>query len=397
MARIIENDNFANLNIFEPVLLAVEKAKFIKATDVQKRAIPLANEDENLIVGAPTGSGKTLIFANRAIEVTISGKGLQTLILSPTRELALQLESEIKKFAEFKPLEIEMISGGNSLKSQLSKTAKAEILIATPGRLVEHIKNKTVDLSKIHLLVFDEMDAMLKPEFFEEIELIVSSMPRKRQTLMFSATIDKEVGTFAQKYMKRARRVLVDDRKKKKELEQIFYLVKQDKKLSLLNYLLKNEAAGQSLIFVNRKEVGEFIYKNLKIKGVKFNFVHKDLSQSKREKVLSEFKDEKFDVLIATDIAARGLDVDGITHIYNYTIAKDQDRYIHRIGRTARAGRKGKVIDFISKQDEEIYIKILKERKIKVYEKKIPEDLEDIKIKFKMKSRDYKAEAKKKK
>ncbi len=397
MARINENDNFGNLKIYEPVLLAIEKAGFTKATDVQKRAIPLVNDDENCIIAAPTGSGKTLIFANRTIEVTESGKGLQTLILSPTRELAKQLESEIKRFAEYKPLNIEMISGGNTLKSQYNKTANAEILIATPGRLVEHIKNNSVDLSKIHMLIFDEMDAMLKPEFFDEIEAIVSAMPRKRQTLMFSATITKEVSKFAQKYMKRARRVLVEDRKKKKELEQQFYIVKSDEKLSLLNHLIKNEPAGQSLVFVNRKEVGEFIKKNLKIKGIKFGFVHKDLTQSKRENVLRDFKEEKFDVLIATDIAARGLDVDGITHVYNYTIAKDQDKYIHRIGRTARAGKSGKVIDFVSKLDEEIYKKLLNEKKIRTYLKEIPKDLEKLNIKFKIKARDYKAEAKKKK
>ena len=397
MKKLNENDNFANLGIYSPVLLAIEDKKFIKATEVQKRAIPLTIEDENLIVAAPTGSGKTLIFASRIIEVTENSKGIQSLILVPTRELAIQVEEDIKYFSKYKPLNINSISGGYSLKSQLIKLNESDVLIATPGRLKEHIEASNIDLSKVHMLVFDEMDAMLNPEFIEDIELIISSIPRKRQTLMFSATINKDVGKFAQKYMKKARRVLVDSNKDKKKtnLEQVFYLIETNKKLSLLSYLLTNESSGLSLVFVNRKEVGEFIIKNLKKLNLSFGFVHKNLSQSKRTKVLSGFKNQEFDVLIATDIAARGLDVDGITHVYNYSIPLDQDKYIHRIGRCARAGKKGKVIDFITGKDEEKFTKILNEKKINSLRKNIPENLKEIEIKHQMQARNFKKEAKK--
>lgn len=397
MAKIKENNNFENIGICESVLLSIEDLGFVKATDVQKRAIPLSIEDENLIVAAPTGSGKTLIFANRIIEVTKSNNVLQSLILVPTRELALQVENDIKFFSKYKPLNINSVTGGHSLKSQKEVLVNSEVLIATPGRLVEHIKENNVDLSNIHMLVFDEMDAMLNPEFFDEIELIITAMPRKRQTLMFSATIDKEVGKFAQKYMKKARRVLVEDRKMKKNLDHVFYQIDNNLKLSLLSYLLKNETAGLSLIFVNRKEVGEFIHKNLKHLGLKFGFVHKDLSQSKRARILKAAKNEELDVLIGTDIAARGLDIDSISHVYNYSIPEDQEKYIHRIGRCARAGKEGKVIDLVSKNDEEKYLKLINEKKLQNYRKEIPEGLVEVQIKHQMKNRNFKEEAKKSK
>ncbi len=396
MARIKENHNFKNLGIYDPVILAIEDKGFIKATEVQKRAIPLVNNDENLIIAAPTGSGKTLIFASKIIEVTDNRQTIQSLVIVPTRELALQVEKDIKFFSKYKPLNINSITGGNSMKSQIKLLENSQVLIATPGRLAEHIREGNVNLSNVHLLVFDEMDAIIKNEFLEDIETIIKELPRKRQTLMFSATITKDEGKFAQKYMKRARRVLVDDKKSKQNLEQVFYIIPSNMKLSLLSYLLKNENSGLSLIFVNRKEVGDFIIKNLKHLKLKFGFIHKDLTQSKREKIINEFKNEKLDVLIATDIASRGLDVEGITHVYNYSIPNSQEKYIHRIGRTARAGAKGKVIDFISKNDEEKYLKILNEKKIPTFNKEIPQNLEEIKIKHEIKKRDFKKEKKKK-
>lgn len=396
MARIDENNNFKNLDIFEPVLLAIEDKGFIKATDVQKRAIPKTILDENLIVAAPTGSGKTLVFASRIIEVTQAGGGLQSLVLVPTRELAKQVEEEIKYFSKYKPLNIGSIYGGSTLKSQEKILENLDVLIATPGRLSEHINNKTVDLSKIHMLVLDEMDAMLAPEFFDDIELMVSNMPRKRQTLMFSATITKEIGKFAQKYMKKVSRVLIENKKPKKELTQVFYEVEPKLKLSLLSHLLNTERSGLSIVFVNRKEVGDFIVKNLKHLGLEFGFVHKELSQSKRDKVLDDFRHEKYDVLVATDLAARGLDVEGVSHIYNYNIPGSQDKYIHRIGRCARAGATGKTIDFVASQDRLEYTKLLNERKLNIFRKELPEDLKEIKIKSEIKFRDFKTEAKKK-
>jgi len=389
MTKLDETNNFRKLDVFEPVLLAIEDKKFIKATEVQKRAIPLSNNDENLIVAAPTGTGKTLVFALRAIEVTISGAGLQSLILVPTRELAIQIEKEIKEFAKYKPLKINSIYGGNKSKNNLNNVLDSEILIATPTILSELIITEKLILDKIHLLIFDEMDALLKIEFFDDIETIIKVISRKRQTLMFSATITKEISKFAQKYMKKTRRVLVNGKKEKKLLKQISYIVEKSKKLSLLSYLLENEKAGLNIIFVNRQEVGEFILKNTKKLNLDFKFLDKTLTQTKREKILNDFRLEKFDVLIATDVAARGLDIDGVTHIYNYNLPSENEKYIHRIGRVARAGKNGTIIDLISETDQKIYSKLINENKLNIQFKEIPSGLKEVKIKHELKKRKF--------
>jgi superfamily II DNA/RNA helicase len=382
-------NNFKNVGFIDEISQLLVDKKFKKATNVQKRAIPLTKEDLNLIVSAPTGSGKTLIYINRILEVLEEYQKPQAIILVPTKELVVQVKSMFEEFKNLKDFSIIEIFGGLNQKKIEKEIKGKQIIISTPNALIKYLNKK--DFENIHMLIFDEVDLLLNKETLEDIEKIVSNIPRKRQTLMFSATINKDIAKFAQKYTKRLQKVIVSEKEIKKEINYTTYEIESNKKLSLLNYILNKENFVSTIIFINRKEVGEFIKKNLKIKNMKIEFIHKELSKSKREKIIDDFRDGKIDVLIATDAISRGFDLDNISHIINYNIPKNIETYTHRIGRCARGeGKSGYVIDFVTKKETEKYINILNQKKIKPLIKEIPENLIEIEIKHEMKKRDFK-------
>ncbi|MFW5704441.1 MAG: DEAD/DEAH box helicase, partial [Nanoarchaeota archaeon] len=315
------------------------------------------------------------------LEFTQSGKGIQSLVLVPTRELAKQVEKEMIEFSKYAFLNIYALTGGKTTNKMLREIPEAEILIATPGKLLDILENFELDLSKVETLVLDEVDMMLDKDFLEPVKKIIEQIPRKRQNMFFSATLPKEVIKVAHIYMKKPVKITANFYLEPKKLKQLYYPVEPDKKLSLLVHLLKTERAGLSLVFTNREQIAKFLEKNLKKNtNLEIKSIVGEMPAGKRKRIIDEFRQEKFDVLIATDLAARGLDVESITHVYNYNIPKEPDKYIHRIGRTARAENKGIVINFITENEIETIGLLLKTHDIHLLRKNLPE-FDEIEVK----------------
>src|SRR3989344_2040722 len=333
---------FDELNLDKSLLQTLKGLKIVKPTLIQAQAIPHILAGEDVIGESATGSGKTLAFGCGIIDKVVSKKGLQALVLAPTRELAEQVKDSLIKFSSYKHFNIVPIYGGVSLEPQIHNLRYADVVVATPGRLLDHLERRTVNLSHVKLLILDEADRMLDMGFIVDVEKIIKLCPKDRQTLFFSATISTEIKKLANHYMKSPVSVsavkLVDPSK----LEQVFYDVNKKAKLSLLLHLLKNENSGLVMVFCNTRRITDLVVKNLEINKVNVIAIHGGLSQNKRMKTIKQFNRSTVCVLVCTDIAARGLHIDNVSHVYNYDIPKDAKDYIHRIGRTARAGEKGK-------------------------------------------------------
>jgi len=370
---------FEKLGVSWGIVEEINKRGFTKPTEIQKKAIPWALKNKNVIVAAPTGSGKTLVYGVRVIQNSSLGKGLQNVVVVPTRELANQVQRELQTFAELRHLKVLSIATGTPTSAQYDKILESEILIATPGKLIDHIEKNGLNLTNIKTLVLDEADTLISTEFKEQTIKIIEKIPRTRQTILTSATINQEVAKLCNKYMRNPVKVFAGTQVDSKKLKQCLYEVEAKQKLSLLIHLLNKEQAGLTMIFTNRTETAEFVGKNIKkFTNLKVGVIHGDLGQGKRNKIISEFSDEKMDILVATDIAARGLDFENITHIYNYNIPAEDKKYIHRIGRTARAGRTGKVINLVGEKDVNHLINIMKENKISIMRQEVPKNLEII-------------------
>lgn len=371
---------FENLGINWSIVEEIKKRDFKSPTAIQKKVIPLSLEGKNIIAAAPTGSGKTLAFAVRAIQNSSQDKGLQTIIITPTRELANQVGTEITKFATLRNLKVKIIFGGQKASlEQFNQILESEILITTPGMLLEHIETNYLDISNIKTLILDEADTLITTEFKDDIIKIVEKVPRTRQTMMFSATITPEVAKLANKYMRNPVKIFAGTKVENKKLKQFIYEIDSDKKLSLLIWLLNSEKAGLSIVFCNRTQVAEFVAKNISKQGFDVGLLHGTSSKGQRNKVIKEFTENKYDILVATDVAARGLDFQGVSHIYNYNVPSDETKYIHRIGRTARAGASGVVINLIAEKDAKNIINILATKQIHLIRKEIPQNLELVK------------------
>lgn len=384
---------FEKLRIKKEILDVINKEGFEQPTSIQNKSIPYVLAGYDLIATAATGSGKTLIYVVGLVQNCTIGGGLQGLVIVPTRELAKQVGEVFNKFTENKPLNVVVSYGGSKVKEQKKNFEDIDILIATPGRVRELIFENILEFSRIKTLVLDEADSLFQGDFEEGTNLILKNMPRKKQTMVFSATIDKETYMKIKHWLKNPIRINVDTYVDPKKLKQVYYEVESNQKLSLLAHLLKTERAGLTLIFTNRQDTAEFLGKNLKDTGLEIQVAHGEMTQGRRNKIIKDFADEKFDVLISTDVAARGLDIENITHIYNYNIPKHHEKYIHRIGRTARAGKKGKVINFISKQDILPFVEVMRKHEIPVIPKELP-DFDDIEVKNEFKKKKYKVKNK---
>lgn len=352
---------FNKLGINELVLKAIDEQNFDKPSDIQKKAIPLAIEGRDIIAGSATGSGKTLAFGAGIIQKCQRGSGIQALILTPTRELAEQIKKEMIRFSKYKPLEIIDIYGGLSITPQIEKLRTADVVVGTPGRILDHMQRKTINLSRIKVLVLDEGDRMLDMGFIDDVEMIIRQCPKDRQTLLFSATVQGNLAKLANRHMKNPAKVNVESYVDPKQLKQVYYNIPEGIKLSLLVHLIKNEKSGIAMIFCNSRVNSDFVSRTLKENGIDALAIHGGLTQDKRSKTLEKFHGQKFHVLVCTDVAARGLDIKGVTHIYNYDIPKESKQYIHRIGRTARAGKEGKAINLLSERDYDNFQRILRD------------------------------------
>lgn len=354
-------ENFKKLGLIEPILKVIEEEGFGKPTEIQEKSIPLVLSGKDVIAGSATGSGKTLAFGSGIITNTESGKGIQSLVLTPTRELAQQVSNALVMFSKHKPLRIACIYGGVGIEPQIHKLRTADTVVGTPGRILDHIGRSTIRLAEVKTLVLDEADRMLDMGFIDDVERIISKCPRKRQTLLFSATITNEVARLSQKYMDNPISVSAETYVDPKKLTQFYYDVDDKEKFSTLVHLLKHEESGLVMVFCNTRQNTDFVANNLKLNGIEALAIHGGFSQDKRNRTMGDFHSKNVYVLVCTDVAARGLDIKGVSHVYNYDIPSDSKDYIHRIGRTARAGKEGKVINILTRRDWESFTRTIRD------------------------------------
>jgi ATP-dependent RNA helicase DeaD len=321
------------------------------ATPVQEQIIPAITSGRDVLAQSETGSGKTLSFAIPIIEQLNRRDGLKALILVPTRELATQVAGEFIKYSAGKHLGIVPVYGGVSINVQASKLRQANIIVATPGRLIDLINRNAVRLNSIKYFVCDEADRMLDMGFIRDVERIASKLPSEHQTLLFSATVPKEIEKLASRYLRNPKNVRFAATVKPIYLKQIYYRVSPDNKLDLLADLLEQER-HLAIVFCNRKHITVKVSKRLTSIGIQARALNGNMSQQQRERVTDDFRKEKFTVLVATDVAARGLHIDDVSHVYNYEIPKDVESYTHRVGRTARAGQKGEAVSLVATEEE---------------------------------------------
>ncbi|MEI7719304.1 MAG: DEAD/DEAH box helicase [archaeon] len=353
-------DKFKKLGIEGELLRAIERENFEEPSEIQEKSIPLVLEGKDVIGESATGSGKTLAFAAGIIKHCSRLGKLQALVLVPTRELAVQVTKSLVQFSEFKGLEIVPIYGGVDINPQMRRMRNADVVVGTPGRVLDHLERKTIYLAGIKMLILDEADRMLDMGFIRDIEKIIRQCNPERQTLLFSATVAPSIVEIAKKYMKGAKLVSAKNMVDPTKLKQVYYDIADSEKFSLLVHLLKNEKSGLVMVFCNTKHMTDFVAHNLEKQGLDVSPMHGGLSQNKRSATLEQFHVGRAHVLVCTDVAARGLDIKGVSHVYNYDVPIDAENYVHRIGRTARAGSEGIAITILASRDYENFSKINK-------------------------------------
>jgi len=326
------------------------------ATPVQQQIIPAILEGQDVLAQSETGSGKTLSFAIPLIERIKQRDGLKALVIVPTRELALQIATEFIKFSHGSRLGITPVYGGMSINEQIRKLGRTNIIVGTPGRLLDLLQRKSLSLDTLQYVVIDEADRMLDMGFIKDIEKILRHAPKERQTLLFSATIAEDIALLSKRYLRTPKRVQLASTLKPDYLRQAYYQTSADKKLELLVHLLKKER-DLTLVFCNRKHKTEAVAKQLSRSGIPARCLNGGMTQKQRERVTADFRYKTFNVLVATDVAARGLHIDDISHVYNYDIPRDIDSYTHRVGRTARAGNRGKAISLVAHGEDKQFFK----------------------------------------
>jgi len=364
---------FEKLKIDTHVIRALKDMHFVKTTEIQELVIPLAMQHKDIVAQSMTGSGKTAAFGVSMLHFIEKGRGVQALVLVPTRELAEQVGEDIKKFSKYINVNIAKVYGGVGIEPQISALRHSEIVVGTPGRILDHMSRRTVNFSSLKILVLDEADRMLDMGFIDDIRRIIHALPRRRQTMLFSATIPDEVVRIARNYMHNPVRIRTAAYVPEHKLRQYYYDVPEEDRISLLIYLIKKENPPLALIFCGTRHETDFVAYALAQNGVEAKAIHGGMTQQQRTHVMEGFHRGKPHVLVATDVAARGLDIKNITHIFNYDVPQDADNYTHRIGRTARIGKEGKAITLLSRKDHEAFRRIMRFIKIeKLTERNYP-------------------------
>ncbi|WLR51048.1 DEAD/DEAH box helicase [Bacillus tianshenii] len=346
---------FSDLAISQTTLKSIHNMGFEETTSIQEEAIPLCLQGMDVIGQAQTGTGKTAAFGIPLVDKIDRDGGLQGIIVAPTRELAIQVGEELNKIGRSKGLQTLPVYGGQDIRQQIRSLKKRpQIIAGTPGRLLDHIRRKTIRLDQIKMAVLDEADEMLNMGFIEDIEAILKEMPVERQTMLFSATMPGPIQRIAETFMNDPKVVRV----KAKEMtvpsiEQLYMKVKEKDKFDALTRLIDIHAPELAIVFGRTKRRVDELSDGLKLRGYSAEGIHGDLTQSKRMNVLRRFKNGQIDVLVATDVAARGLDISGVTHVYNFDLPQDPESYVHRIGRTGRAGKTGMAISFVEPREME--------------------------------------------
>ncbi|HSI67965.1 MAG TPA: DEAD/DEAH box helicase [Planococcus sp. (in: firmicutes)] len=345
---------FSELNISETTLKSVKRMGFEEATPIQEGTIRLGMEGKDIIGQAQTGTGKTTAFGIPLIEKIDTKDGnVQGLIIAPTRELAIQVSEELYRLGQDKNVRILSVYGGQEISRQIRALKnRPQIIVGTPGRLLDHINRRTLKLDNVNTLILDEADEMLNMGFIEDIQTIMSSVPDTRQTLLFSATMPDAIRRIAEKFMNSPEIVKIKSKEMTVEnIEQFYVKSVEREKFDFLSRLLNVQQPELAIVFGRTKRRVDELAKALNIRGYLAEGIHGDLSQAKRMSVLKQFKAGKIDILVATDVAARGLDISGVSHVYNFDIPQDPESYVHRIGRTGRAGKKGVAVTFVTPRE----------------------------------------------
>ena len=366
---------FTDIDLRAPILRAVEEGGYESMTPIQSKSIPIVLAGHDLIAVAQTGTGKTAAFSLPLIQLLLSGEGkrkpktVRSLILAPTRELAIQIEENVRRYAKHLHYKISLVYGGANQNPQIKSIALGvDILIATPGRLLDLMDQGHIKLHEVEFFILDEADRMLDMGFIRDIRRVVHKLPDKRQTLFFSATMPKSVEGLANSILTKPERVEVAPTATTAEkVEQHVLMVPKNMKRKLLAHVLSDGALKRVIIFTRTKHGANRVSRNLEQLGILSSAIHGNKSQNARQKALNEFRDGKIRVLVATDVAARGIDVDEITHVINYDLPNEPDSYVHRIGRTARAGATGVSLSFCD-HEERNYLRDIE----KLIRQKIP-------------------------
>jgi len=369
-------EKFKNLGLSDNTLRALKKRGFEEPTPIQAKSIPiLLKEKCDLIGQAQTGTGKTAAFGLPIIEqINEKAKHTQVLILAPTRELAIQISEELNSLKGIKKLHIVPIYGGQSIDLQLRSLKKSvDIVVGTPGRVIDHIKRKSMNLKEISHLVLDEADEMLNMGFLEDVEIIMKATNQEKRTMLFSATMPNEILRIAKKYMKDYEVVAIKKAQLTASLtDQIYFEVSTSDKFDALCRIIDIEHDFYGLIFCRTKVDVDKIGRRLIDRGYDADALHGDISQSQRETILNKFKRKRTNILVATDVAARGIDINDLTHVINFSLPQDPEYYVHRIGRTGRAGKEGTAITFVTPEEYRKLLFIQKITKAKIRKEKIP-------------------------
>ncbi len=372
---------FSDLGLSEQVLEAINKKGFEEPTTIQELTIPvMLRDDTNIIAQAQTGTGKTAAFGLPLIQmINEDSMAVQALILTPTRELAIQVSEEINSLKGDKNIKTTPIYGGQSIDQQLRRLKKGvHIVVGTPGRVIDHLHRRTLKLGGIDHLILDEADEMLNMGFIEDMEEIMKHTNEKKRTLLFSATMPRKIKDLAKKYMDGYELLAVKNEGVTVDLtEQIYFEVKQSDKFEVLCRLIDIENDFYGLIFCRTKVDVDSVTSHLSDRGYDAEAIHGDISQAFRERTLNKFKNRKTNILVATDVAARGIDVNNLTHVINYSLPQDPEAYVHRIGRTGRAGNAGTAITFITPQEYSKLMFIQRIAKTDIKKSKVPK-VEDI-------------------
>ncbi len=366
---------------FEEIVTDEELRKAIKdlgweePTPVQEQTIPLARQGHDVMSQAQTGTGKTAAFAIPIIEKLEKNKKIQCLVLAPTRELAIQVAGDLQELAKYSHVRSVAIYGGQSINVQTDKLRKGvEIVVGTPGRIIDLMKRRELSFDGVRFLVLDEADRMLDMGFIDDIEWILQRVPRARQTMLFSATLPDTIKELAKRYMTNPKEVTISmESLTVPQAEQVYINVGRRNKLWALCRILDIEKPGLAMVFCSTKRMVDMLSDKLRAYGYSADAIHGDLSQAARDKVMSKFRSGKLRILIATDVAARGLDIEDVTHVINYDIPGNPEDYVHRIGRTARAGKSGKAITFVSQDEQHLVRAIESFGRTKIQEHGVPE------------------------
>ena len=365
---------FDELDISSKLNRKIMDLGFYELTPIQDKCIPEIVKGKDMVGQSKTGSGKTFAFAIPIIDKVQNGKGIQAIVLTPTRELCVQITQVFRELGSMFGLKIGSIFGGVRIEPQISSLQNSEIVVGTPGRMLDHIGRNTIDFRCLRFLVIDEIDKLFEMGFIEDVEEIISYVPKDRQTLMFSATMQNDLIRIMSKHLKNPLIVSVDSYIETSKLKQLYYDIYNKKnKFSLLVHLIKKNKKGMSIVFCSTRQQVDLVSRNLKNQGLRACAIHGGMTQKKRLSSLDLLQKQNTDILVATDVAARGLDIKNVTHIYNYDVPKTSQEYIHRVGRTARAGENGNAITLLTKPDHDNFRRVQSNDNLMIHRANMPD------------------------